>query len=59
MREKERERERKRTEHFGSFHTVKPSEASAGDYWLMCRCERCVINIWDSLHGSTLMMLLA
>lgn len=49
----------KRTEHAGSFHTVKPSEASAGDYWLMCRCEHCVINIWDSLHGGTLMMLLA
>lgn len=54
----ESERESKRTEHSGSFHAVKPSEA--GDYWLMGRCEHCVIiNIWDSLHGGTLMMLLA
>lgn len=61
MRINEREgEEEERTEHSGSFHTVKPSEASAGDYWLMGRCERCVIiNIWDSLHGGTLMMLLA
>lgn len=54
-----REKVSKRTEHGGSFHTVKPSEASAGDYWSVCRCEHCVINIWDSLHGGTLMMLLA
>lgn len=58
--EREGVREREGTDHFGSFHTVKPSEASAGDYWLMGRCERCVIiNIWDSRHGGTLMTLLA
>lgn len=48
------------TEHPGSFRTVNPSEASAGDCWSMSQCERRVtINIWDSLRGSTLMMLLA